>query len=36
MQNGSQKDKKIIFQLTIANKAGEELQFRVDKIDFAA
>ena len=36
MQSGSQNDKKIIFQLTIANKAGEELQFRIGKVDFAA
>lgn len=36
MQNASQKDRKIILQLTIADKAGEELQFRVGKVDFAA
>lgn len=36
MHGGNQNERKIIFQLTIADKAGEELQFRAGKVDFAA
>ncbi|MDR5616659.1 hypothetical protein [Arsenophonus sp.] len=36
MHSGRQNDRKIIFQLTIADKDNEELQFRVGKVDFAA
>ncbi|MFV9998198.1 MAG: hypothetical protein AB8W37_11735 [Arsenophonus endosymbiont of Dermacentor nuttalli] len=36
MHGDNENDRKIIFQLTIANKAEEELQFRVAKVDFSA
>lgn len=36
MHSDSQNDRKIIFQLTIAYKDNEELQFLVRKVYFAA